>query len=806
MRPLRSHANPDTRLSSPASHLPKRRRNGHLPSCEPCRKGKLACDHQLPFCGRCVRRGLAGGVEKEQGVGVGDEGKDERTTCVYIDAPMTRKVRIGDDRARADYRTQITEDEQHEAGGEQSGDQEEVSHQTETIEMSSDRRRVRPRSEYMEKQNKTRERNCEVRTDNLEESRAEVNAGGNNNRNQTTHNTGRNEVISDSKQANMSTRSEVHGRARPKGTQYSASGNTRSQVQSSSINIGGSADVDTTRASSDSRLGTENEVTTIPTSQHISSNTILRGPAISEATQPKPLSPTPHASRDWKTANYSQSARYWGPTSFKTVFEKFVEGPRGGASTLGGVGVTLNRKRLGRTRVGGKAKGEVVGKEEERDETNQDVEDILKIGEERRKNPSSWPFGQPLLGRNRPTAYNVRVEMITKALYNIPSFSTCNVLLTRYSYMIDSFLPEPLIRHCINTLFSTFSASLSSPRTPESLAPLIEALLLNEETPLPPSPDEGLAWLNTFNGPNIRFEMLGLLFCWFGRGYLSWEDDHPLLKEKNDGLRGEAADMDRRQRAWRMNECADVCGKMCDYSDTINEIVVAFRISILVLESTVIGDESYSNHHRHSSMITVAIAAGLHRLPLIPPTQVTTASEFKRRIFNSVYNMDKCHSCLNGTPPGISRKYCRIYPALDLSDQELFLPRKEMQRVIQEGLDGDGWNIKGEIHAATWMRVALELHKVKEEILELALGVDVKVGWEMISSLHQRNQQIHLSRPLNSASPPTPSPMSPQLPLHLHPINRKASYSSSASPPSSKPCKTHSSFTDWPSQIQIQHL
>lgn len=32
------------------------RRNGKMRACEPCRKGKLACDHTAPFCGRCVRR------------------------------------------------------------------------------------------------------------------------------------------------------------------------------------------------------------------------------------------------------------------------------------------------------------------------------------------------------------------------------------------------------------------------------------------------------------------------------------------------------------------------------------------------------------------------------------------------------------------------------------------------------------------------------------------------------------------------------------------------------------------------------
>ncbi|KAL4962719.1 putative chromatin structure remodeling complex protein RSC3 [Aspergillus stella-maris] len=47
------------------------RRNGRLPSCEPCRKSKLRCDHQSPICGRCLRNG-----------------RTER--CVYHPAPLTQ--------------------------------------------------------------------------------------------------------------------------------------------------------------------------------------------------------------------------------------------------------------------------------------------------------------------------------------------------------------------------------------------------------------------------------------------------------------------------------------------------------------------------------------------------------------------------------------------------------------------------------------------------------------------------------------------------------------------------------------------
>ncbi|PWY93760.1 hypothetical protein BO94DRAFT_583126 [Aspergillus sclerotioniger CBS 115572] len=50
------------------------RRNGQLSSCEPCRKGKLRCDHQVPVCGRCARR-------------------DQASRCIYHPAPMTRPGR-----------------------------------------------------------------------------------------------------------------------------------------------------------------------------------------------------------------------------------------------------------------------------------------------------------------------------------------------------------------------------------------------------------------------------------------------------------------------------------------------------------------------------------------------------------------------------------------------------------------------------------------------------------------------------------------------------------------------------------------
>ena len=51
------------------------RRNGKKPSCEPCRRSKLSCEHVRPICGRCRRRRAP-------------------DRCVYHPAPMTSGQRL----------------------------------------------------------------------------------------------------------------------------------------------------------------------------------------------------------------------------------------------------------------------------------------------------------------------------------------------------------------------------------------------------------------------------------------------------------------------------------------------------------------------------------------------------------------------------------------------------------------------------------------------------------------------------------------------------------------------------------------
>lgn len=164
--------------------------------------------------------------------------------------------------------------------------------------------------------------------------------------------------------------------------------------------------------------------------------------------------------------------------------------------------------------------------------------------------------GQPLLHADMSSTLSVQKDQIITALSNIPSQDICETFVSGKSESHRHItLNAVLIRHAVAGLWSTFGGRLSFPRTAEKLNPIAETLLKNE-TPLQPAPDDGMEWLRAYTGSNLRVEMLGLLFCFFGMEYQSLlDEDYRLSVPENQGL-------DRKQLSWRMKECADICLKM----------------------------------------------------------------------------------------------------------------------------------------------------------------------------------------------------------------------------------------------------
>ncbi|CZS88139.1 uncharacterized protein RCO7_01105 [Rhynchosporium graminicola] len=409
----------------------------------------------------------------------------------------------------------------------------------------------------------------------------------------------------------------------------------------------------------------------------------------------------------WKHSEYPRSQKFYGPTSFSAIF-------------------TDNDAKVNK--------------------------DLLDIGEDKRKHPGAWILGAPLLGFHRPNGPTEREKQTLNALWNLPSKETCEALLTLPQPLSCPSLNFNMMQHCVTTLWSAFESELAAPRSekpaldwsengeePPALLAISDAMFANEEAPLLPDPDDGVAWLNNFTGPNIRFEMMGMLFCFFGLAYLATQDWDPILKHPDNHGRN------RKQAAWRMKECANVCLTMCDYSETVNYLVTALILNIKRLETGCTGDETYQMRRLHGDMVTTAITSGLHRLP--DNSKITPASEYKRRLFGNIYCNDKIHASLNGIPPLLTQRFCDVQLCSDLADDIIFAPSEQLADAISK-LDANGWNKTGACHEiSTFLRARILIHMIREEILELALGVNVNVSEARINNLHQKSQQMFDSLP-----------------------------------------------------------
>jgi hypothetical protein len=76
----------------------------------------------------------------------------------------------------------------------------------------------------------------------------------------------------------------------------------------------------------------------------------------------------------------------------------------------------------------------------------------------------------------------------------------------------------------------------------------------------------------------------------------------------------------------------------------------------------------------------------------------------------------------------LTRHFCDIQPCLELPSEAMFLPEHEVALELNK-LDVNGWKISDEsddtFYPATILRIKLQLCTIREEILELALGVNV---------------------------------------------------------------------------------
>ncbi|KAM0250229.1 hypothetical protein ACHAP5_002288 [Fusarium lateritium] len=115
----------------------------------------------------------------------------------------------------------------------------------------------------------------------------------------------------------------------------------------------------------------------------------------------------------------------------------------------------------------------------------------------------------------------------------------------------------------------------------------------------------------------------------------------------------------------------------------------------------------------------------------------TLDSEYKRRLFTRIYNLDKSVATFTGRPPLVSPRFVNTPPPLDLSDDDLAAGGVALDRAVAK-LDPLGWNTEGGVYASSLCKACNLTSIILNEIIEITFGSESTATVETLRTLKQR--------------------------------------------------------------------
>lgn len=89
-----------------------------------------------------------------------------------------------------------------------------------------------------------------------------------------------------------------------------------------------------------------------------------------------------------------------------------------------------------------------------------------------------------------------------------------------------------------------------------------------------------------------------------------------------------------------------------------------------------------------------------------------------------------------GRPPLLSRRFITTPLPLDLKDEYIFLDQESMTQKATKTLDEHGWSIERGLYSSSIIRARCMAARVREEIVEVALGHESDSSANMLQSVY----------------------------------------------------------------------
>lgn len=299
---------------------------------------------------------------------------------------------------------------------------------------------------------------------------------------------------------------------------------------------------------------------------------------------------------------------------------------------------------------------------------------------------------------------------------------------------------QPVFRIWLDDLWSEFGQVLEEGR-PEQLLALSELVFRNTQSPM--KVHGGMTareWAQLASGRNLRWEVVGVILTLVGLVAINLSDWDGIFESIRERY------VDRATFAERMRKASEYCLCFCYESEVLNDVYVCFMFEDLILVECLKGDAHWAAWQRTGEVCDAVIAMGLHQGNQADANTPFFLAELRKKIFVSAYGHDKVVATFLGRPPRLSHRYCKMDWPLDLSDDQLFGEGEELAAALT-GLDANGWNTSGNINRSTWTRVWAQHCRIREDILEIALGSDEEDILFRAEQVRRRMDQLHGSFP-----------------------------------------------------------
>jgi hypothetical protein len=117
-----------------------------------------------------------------------------------------------------------------------------------------------------------------------------------------------------------------------------------------------------------------------------------------------------------------------------------------------------------------------------------------------------------LLRDDHEVSATADIALGIKTLLNLPTRLFCHKLMELFGNLHEITLMEPLLAKGVHSIWQTFGDCLTEPRSEAKVYPIVEKLCENALKPPQLDSENAEDWMNSFVGPNLTWEVLGVIF------------------------------------------------------------------------------------------------------------------------------------------------------------------------------------------------------------------------------------------------------------------------------------------------------